>query len=220
VLDDAVQRTSTRTLSVAARTIALVATATGDAGSRVYPMAPWARRRGLLVQAALAVGGVVLGAAIVAMLSGTEGFAVGVGLAIVMAALGFGGAVFVRWMIRRVRLVVDDGGVTYDAGTHRIEARWSDVAAVDLIIRGADTGPALVLSGDRAVSGGGMLATADIAGAIDGAGIRPPSLRSTIPLNAFIQGPLQGSPLEADLRTHIPAQLDAYLARHGDGGRA
>jgi hypothetical protein len=191
----------------------------GEAGSRVYAMAPWARRRASLVQAVLAVGGIVLGAAIAAMLSGTEGFGVGVGLAVVVGVMGIGGAVFVRWMIRRVRLVVDDDGVTYDAGTHRIAARWSDVVAVDLIIRGADTGPALVLDGDRAVSGGGMLATADLAGAIEGAGLRPPSLRSTIPLNAFIQGSLPGSPLEADLRAHIPTQLDAYLARHGDRGR-
>jgi hypothetical protein len=182
-------------------------------------MAPWALRRGLLVQVALTVGGVVLGGAIAAMLSGTDGFGVGVGLAVVLGALGVGGALFVRWMIRRVRLVVDADGVTYDAGTHRIQARWSDVVAVDLIIRGADTGPALVLSGDRAVSGSGMLAAADVAGAIEGAGLRPPSLRSTIPLNAFIEGRLPDSPLEADLREHIPELVDAYLERYGDRGR-
>lgn len=187
----------------------------GDGGSVVYGLAPWAMRRGRLVQLALVGGGIAVAAAILGVLNGTEGF----GFGIVLAATTLGLSVVVTWYLRRmkarVRLVVGAEGVEYDAGTHRIAAGWEDVVAVDLVIRGADTGPALVLRGDHAVSGGRMLGVADIGEAIQGTGLLAPSLKSTIPLSWFIQGKLAGSPLGADLRGHIPELVDAYLARHG-----
>jgi hypothetical protein len=184
--------------------------------ARVYGLAPWARRRGRVVQGTLVVGALVIGGAIMAMLSGTESFGIGVALAIVTLAIGFGMAWYIGRVAPRVRLAIGPDGVRYDAGTHAIAAAWSDVAAVDLVIRGSDTGPALVLHGDRAVSGGGMLGAAGIGQAIGGTGLFAPSLKSTIPLNAFLQGGLAGSPIESDLRRYIPELVDGYLARYPD----
>ena len=167
-----------------------------------------------MVQLALVGGSVVVAAAILAMLSGTESFPVGVALAITMVVLGLGFAWYVRRAVPRVHLEIGDTGVTYQAGKHRIEAAWEDVAAVDLVIRGSETGPALVLTADRAVSGGGMLGMADLGGAMGGTVVAAPSLKSTIPLSAFIEGPFRGSAVEQDLRRHIPALIDAYLQRY------
>jgi hypothetical protein len=190
----------------------------GD-GIAVHALAPWARRRGRLVQAALAGGSLVLAAAFLATLSGTPSFAAGIVLAALTLALGAGSTVYLGRVMRRVRLQVSDAGVVYDTGSHRIEATWEDVAALDLVVRGSDTGPALVLRADGVVSGAGLLGMADIGGAIGGTGLTAPSLKSTIPLVAFIEGRLAGSPLEADLRRYIPELVDGYLSRYPDRAR-
>jgi len=187
----------------------------GDGDSAVYGLAPRARRRGRLVQLALVGGGIGLAAATLAYLNGTEGFGYGVVLAITILGLGLGVAWYVRRMTQRVRLTVGNAGVEYDAGTHRIVAVWEDVVAVDDVILGADTGPALVLRGDHAVSGGPMLGIAAVGQAIEATGSSAPSFKATIPLSGFIQGKLAGSPLEADLRDHVPELVDTYLARQG-----
>jgi len=201
------------------RTIRDVMALNGEEGVAVHGLAPWARRRGRLVQLVLVAGSLVLAAAFVATLSGTSSFLGGIALALATVLLGVGLAWYLQRVVPRVRLEIGDDGVTYDAGTHRIEATWDDVAAIDLVLRGSDTGPALVLRADRAVSGSGMLGVADIGGAIGGSGFGGPSLKSTIPLAAFIQGRLAGSPVEVDLRRHIPELVDAYLARYPDRAR-
>ena len=121
-------------------------------------------------------------------------------------------------MTQQVRLTLGTAGVDYHAGTHRIVAAWDDVVAVDDVLLGADTGPALVLRGDHSVSGGPMLGLAALGRMIEGTGLSEPSFKATIPLSGFIQGKLAGSPLEADLRGHIPKLMDAYLARDADSG--
>jgi len=184
----------------------------------VHGLAPWARRRGRLVQLALIGGSVVLAIAFLATLSGTDSFAAGVGLAIAMVLVGLGFAWYLRRVMPRVRLEIRDDGVIYDAGRHRIEAAWGDVAAVDLVIRGSDTGPALILRADRAVSSG-LLGVADIGGAIGGTGLTAPSLRSTIPLAAFIQDGFVGSAVEGDLRRYIGPLVVQYHVRHPERQR-
>jgi hypothetical protein len=179
----------------------------------VHGLAPWARRRSRLVQVALVAGSLLVAAAMLAMLSGTDSFPVGLVLAVAIVILGVAGAWYVRRALPRVRLEIGPSGVGYQAGKHRIEAAWSDVAAVDLVIRGSETGPALVLSADRAVSDAGMLG-ASIGGAIGGAGMAGASVRSTIPLAAFIEGSFRGSPVEQGLRRHIPDLLEGYFARY------
>lgn len=188
----------------------------GEGGVSVHHLAPWARRRSRLVQLALVGGSLVLGAAFLATLSGTSSFAAGVLLAIAIVALGAGAALYLRRAVPRVRLEMDAGGVRYDAGRRRIEAAWEDVAAVDLVLRGTDTGPALVLKEDRAVSGSGLLGVGDVGGAVTGAGVAPSSMRSTIPLAAFIEGRFVGSPVETDLRRYVPSLVDGYVLRHPD----
>lgn len=188
----------------------------GAEGTSVHGLAPWARRRSRLVQLTLLGGSVVLAGAFLATLSGTESFPAGVALALATVVMGVVFAAYLHRAVPRVRLEIGEAGVVYEAGRHRIEATWEDVAALDLIIRGSDTGPALVLRADRAVSASGMLGVADLGGAIGGTGISTPSLRSTIPLAGFIQGRLPGSAVEADLRQHIPGLVDAYLARYPD----
>jgi hypothetical protein len=188
----------------------------GEGGVSVHAMAPWARRRGRLVQLALVGSSLVLGAAFLATLSGTSSFAGGVVLAVAIVAVGAGAALYLRRTVPRVRLEFDDAGVTYEAGRHRIRAAWDDVAAVDLVLRGTETGPALVLREDRAVSGSGLLGMGDIGGAVAGMGVASASMRSTIPLAAFIEGRFVGSPVEADLRQHIPSLVDGYVLRHPD----
>jgi hypothetical protein len=196
-----------------------VTASTEAAGVSVHGLAPWARRRGRLVQFALIGGSIALAFAFVATLSGPETVVAGVILAIATLVLGLGAAAWLQRLVPRVRLEIGDAGVSYDAGTHRIEAAWEDVAALDLVIRGSDSGPALVLRSDRAVSGRGMLGVGDIGGALGGTGFGAPSLKSTIPLAAFIEGGLAGSAVEADLRRHIPALVDGYLARYPDRRR-
>lgn len=184
----------------------------------VHGLAPWARRRGRLVQLVLVGGSLVLAAALLAMLSGTDSFSVGIGLAVATVGAGVGFAWYLRRAMPRVHLEIRDEGVIYDAGRHRIEAAWGDVAAVDLVIRGADTGPALILRADRAVSGG-ILGVADIGGAIGGTGLTAPSLRSTIPLAAFIDGRFAGSAVEGDLRRYIGPLVVQYHVRHPERSR-
>ena len=185
----------------------------------VHRLAAWARRRGRLAQGILVAGSAVMAGALLATLSGTSTFALGVVLALAIVAVGLGFAWVVQRAMPRVRLEIGERAVVYDAMTHRIQAAWDDVVAVDLVLRGSETGPALVLRADRSVGGGGLLGLADLGGIIDGSAIRGPSMRSTIPLAAFIQGPFRGSPVEADLRRHIPELVDAYLARYPDRGR-
>lgn len=172
------------------------------------------------MQLVLVSGSLVLAAAFLATLSGTDTFGAGALLALATAALGVGMAAYLGRTVPRVRLEIGASGVVYDAGRHRIEATWPDVAAIDLVIRGSDTGPALILVADRAVSGAGVLSLADVGGAISGTGLGAPSMRSTIPLAAFLQDGLAGSPVADDLRRFIPMLVDAYLVRYPDrGGR-
>ena len=166
------------------------------------------------MQLTVVVGSLVLAVAFLATMSGSPSFPAGVVLAIATVVLGLGFAWYVRRVVPRVRLEIRDDGVLYDAGRHRIEAVWGDVAAVDLVIRGSDTGPALVLRADRAMSGSGMLGVADIGGAIGGSGLTSPTVRSTIPLRAFIEGRFAGSAVEADLRRYIGPLVDQYHVRH------
>jgi hypothetical protein len=191
----------------------------GEGSVAVHRLAPWARRRGRIVQLVLIGGSLVLAAAFLATLSGTDSFTVGVVLAVATVGVGAGMALYLGRTVPRVRLEIGASGVVYDAGNHRIEASWPDVAAIDLIIRGSDTGPALVLVADRAVGGGGMLHLADVGGAIGGTGLGAPSMRSTIPLAGFLQDGLAGSPVADDLRRFIPMHVDAYLVRYPDRGR-
>lgn len=184
----------------------------------VHGLAPWARRRGRLVQLALVGGSLLLAVAFLATLSGTDSFTGGIALAVGIVLVGLGFAWYVRRVMPRVRLEIRDEGVIYDAGRHRIEAAWGDVAAVDLVIRGSETGPALILRADRAVSIG-MLGVADIGSAIGGAGLTSPSLRSTIPLAAFIQGRFAGSAVEEDLRRYIGPLVVQYHVRHPERQR-
>ena len=171
------------------------------------------------MQLALVGGSLVLAVAFLATLSGTPSFPAGIALAVATLLAGLAFAGYLRRVVPRVRLEIGDAGVVYDAGRHRIEAAWADVAAIDLVLRGSDTGPALVLTADRTVSRSGILGVADIGGAISGSGLGAPSFRSTIPLAAFIEGRLAGSPVEADLRRHIPSLVDAYHVRYPDRAR-
>jgi hypothetical protein len=184
-------------------------------GEVVFGLAPWARRRLRLVQATLTGGAVALSLAFVALFRGAETEAIGYGLAVFFTAVGLGVSIVLDVLAGRVHLVLGPDGVRYDAGTHRLEAAWSDVVAIDLVLRGADTGPALVLQEDRAVRGRGMLRFADLGNAVQGVGLAAPSLGSTIPLGAFVQGDLAGSPLGEGLRRHVPDLLAAWRERHG-----
>lgn len=163
---------------------------------------------------ALAGGSVVLAAAFLATLSGTSSFTVGIVLAVAIVGLGVGAALYLRRTVPQVRLEMDAQGVRYAAGRRRIEASWDDVAAVDLVLRGTDTGPALVLKEDRTVSSGGLLGVADVGGAVTGTGVAGSAMRSTIPLAAFIEGRFVGSAVEADLRRYVPSLVDGYVLRH------
>lgn len=171
------------------------------------------------MQLTLVGGSIVLGVAFLATMSGSPSFPAGVVLAVATVAMGLGFAWYVRRIVPRVRLEIRDDGVLYDAGRHRVEAVWGDVAAVDLVIRGSDTGPALVLRTDRAETGSSMLGGADIGGAIGGTGLMSPSIRSTIPLRAFIEGRFADSAVEADLRRYIGPLVDQYHVRHPERTR-
>ena len=171
------------------------------------------------MQLALIGGSLVLAVAFLATFIGTGSFPAGIALAVSIVAVGLGFAWYVRRTVPRVHLEIGPQGVTYDAGGHRIEAAWADVAAIDLVLRGSETGPALVLRGDHAVGGSGMLGVADIGGAIGGTGIAAPSYKSTIPLAAFIPGRLGGSAVEADLRRYIGPLVDQYHVRHPERPR-
>lgn len=180
----------------------------------VHLMAPWGRRRGRLVGAGLAIGSLVLAAAFVAMLWSTPSAAFGFVLAAAMLVLGLGLAWWIGRTSMNVRLEMGDWGVRYQAPLVRIEARWEDVVAVDQVLRGSETGPALVLAGDRATGDRGLLGVIGIAGALDGSGVARSSVGSTIPLAAFIEGRFVGSPVERDLRRYVPALVDGYVLRY------
>lgn len=180
----------------------------------VHLMAPWGRRRSRWVSLGLAAGSVVLAAALAAMLWSTPSAGIGFLLAVALLVLGLGVAWWVGRTARDVRLEMGDWGVRYRAPMVRIEARWEDVVAVDQVLRGSETGPALVLAGDRATGDRGLLGVIGIAGAIDGSGVTRSSMGSTIPLAAFIEGRFVGSPVERDLRRHVPALVDGYVLRY------
>ena len=187
----------------------------GGGGSAIYALAPWAVRRGRLVQLALVGGGFALASVILATLNGTGAFSYGILFAIVTLGTCMALAWYVRRLRLRMRLIVGTEGIEYDAGMYQIVAAWEDIVALDHVIRGSDTGPALVLRGDRAVGGDWVLRFADMGEAVERLGSSAPSRREMVPLNGFVQGVLAGSPLCAELRRHIPDIVDAFLARHG-----
>lgn len=179
-----------------------------------FGMAPWARRRARWVQAGLVGGSAVLGVAFLAMLGGTASAAFG---AVLAAAIVLAGGLAAWWLGRTVAgvsLEVGPDGVRYVSGRTRIEAGWADVAAVDLVLRGTDTGPALVLHEGRSATGAGRLAMGGLGGSGAGAAGASPSVRSTIPLAAFIEGRFVGGPVEGCLRRHVPQLVDGFVLRH------
>ena len=180
----------------------------------VHGMAPWARKRARWVGLGLLLGAAVVGGAILAMLAGTTSAWLGVILALGIVALGAGTAWWLRRTVATLRLELGPDGVRYTSGRTRIEASWDDVAAVDLVMRGTDTGPAIVLKEDRAVAAGGRLAMGDLTPAVTGTGVAQPSMRSTIPLAAFVEGRFVGSDVERDLRRFVPALVDGFVLRH------
>jgi hypothetical protein len=159
-------------------------------------------------------GAVVVGGAILAMLAGTASAPLGVALALLTVALGTAAAWWLRRTVETLRLQLGPDGVTYVSGRTRIEAAWDDVAAVDLVMRGTDTGPAIVLREDRAVATRGRLAMGDPTPAVTGTGVAQPSMRSTIPLAAFVEGRFVGSAVERDLRRFVPSLVDGFVLRH------
>jgi hypothetical protein len=177
-------------------------------------MAPWARKRARWVGLALLGGAVVVGGAILAMLAGTASAPLGVALALVTVALGTAAAWWLRRTVDTLRLELGPDGVKYASGRTRIVAAWDDVAAVDLVLRGTDTGPAIVLKEDRAVATRGRLAMGDPTPAVTGTGVAQPSMRSTIPLAAFVEGRFVGSAVEKELRRFVPALVDGFVLRH------
>lgn len=179
-------------------------------------MAPWGLRRSRFVSIGMAGGGVILGAALLAMLISTPSAPFGVVLALLTLLLGIGGGIWVRRQAARVRLTLGDWGVRYEAPMVRIEAAWEDVAAVDQVLRGTETGPALVLTGDRMTSGRGLVGLVQLGGALEGTSVAGPSYRSTIPLAAFIEGRFVGSAVERDLRRWVPQLVDGFVLRHPD----
>lgn len=186
----------------------------GEGGVSVHGMAPWARKRARWVGVALLLGAFVVGGAMVAMLLGTSSAWLGVVLAVAVVALGAATAWWLRRTVASLRLELGPDGVRYVSGRTRIEAAWDDVAAVDLVMRGTDTGPAIVLKEDRAVAASGRLGMGDPTPAVTGTGVAQPSMRSTIPLAAFVEGRFVGSDVERDLRRFVPGLVDGFVLRH------
>lgn len=186
----------------------------GEGGVSVHGMAPWARKRARWVGLGLVAGAIIVGGAILAMLAGTSSAWLGVILALGIVALGAGTAWWLRRTVATLRLELGPDGLRYASGRTRIEAAWDDVAAVDLVMRGTDTGPAIVLKEDRAVAAAGRLAMGDLTPAVTGTSVAQPSMRSTIPLAAFVEGRFVGSEVERDLRRFVPTLVDGFVLRH------